>query len=110
MIGAMMGYYNPANGVTINFTPTKSFYVNLGVYDGNRARGVQTGISPPMFNGYYFNIGEVGRQLAAGRGQPSRAVRHRPVAADRRAFRPRHQPRTAPAASICSAHNASHTA
>lgn len=60
MITAFMGYYNPANGVTINFTPTKSFYVNLGVYDGNRARGVQTGVSPPMFNGYWFNIGEVG--------------------------------------------------
>ncbi len=60
MIGAMMGYYNPANGVTVNFTPTKDFYVNLGVYDGNRARGIQTGVNPPMFNGYYFNIGEVG--------------------------------------------------
>ena len=60
MITAFMGYYNPANGVTVNFTPTKSFYVNLGVYDGNRARGIQTGISPPMFNGYWFNIGEIG--------------------------------------------------
>jgi porin len=60
MIGAMMGYYNPANGVTVNFTPTKSFYVNFGVYDGNRARGVQTGLNPPMFNGYWFNIAEVG--------------------------------------------------
>lgn len=60
MIGVMMGYYNPANGVTVNFTPTKSFYVNVGLYDGNRARGIQTGINPPMFNGYWFNIGEVG--------------------------------------------------
>jgi hypothetical protein len=25
MIGAMMGFYNPGNGVTVNFTPTKSF-------------------------------------------------------------------------------------
>ena len=68
MITAFMGYYNPANGVTINFTPTKSFYVNLGVYDGNRARGVQTGISPPMFNGYWFNIGEVGVNWLLGEG------------------------------------------
>ena len=68
MIGAMMGYYNPANGVTVNFTPTKSFYVNLGAYDGNRARGVQTGISPPMFNGYWFNIGEVGVNWLLGEG------------------------------------------
>ena len=63
-----MGYYNPANGVTVNFTPTKSFYVNLGVYDGNRANGVQTGVSPPMFNGYWFNIGEVGVNWLLGEG------------------------------------------
>ena len=68
MIGACLGYYNPANGVTVNFTPTKSFYVNLGVYDGNRARGIQTGLSPPMFNGYYFNIGEIGVNWLLGEG------------------------------------------
>ena len=68
MIGAMMGYYNPANGVTVNFTPTKDFYVNVGAYDGNRARGVQTGLNPPMFNGYYFNIGEVGVNWLLGEG------------------------------------------
>ena len=68
MIGAMMGYYNPANGVTVNFTPTKSFYVNLGVYDGNRARGIQTGLNPPMFNGYWFNIGEIGVNWLLGEG------------------------------------------
>lgn len=71
MIGAMMGYYNPGNGVTVNFTPSSSFYVNIGIYDGNRARGVQTGVSPPQFNGYWFNIAEVGVdwQLGAG-GHP----------------------------------------
>lgn len=69
MIGAMMGYYNPANGVTINFTPTKSFYLNIGVYDGNRARGVQTGLNPPMFNGYWFNIAEVGVNWLLGEGE-----------------------------------------
>lgn len=68
MIGAMMGFYNPGNGVTINFTPSKSFYVNLGVYDGNRARGIQTGVNPPMFNGYWFNIGEVGVNWLLGEG------------------------------------------
>jgi porin len=71
MIGAMMGYYNPGNGVTVNFTPSSSFYVNIGIYDGNRARGVQTGVSPPQFNGYWFNIAEIGVdwQLGAG-GHP----------------------------------------
>ncbi|MEI7873470.1 MAG: carbohydrate porin [Alphaproteobacteria bacterium] len=68
MIGAMMGYYNPANGVTVNFTPTSSFYVNLGAYDGNRARGIQTGLHPPMFNGYWFNIGEIGVNWLLGEG------------------------------------------
>jgi porin len=68
MITAFMGYYNPANGVTVNFTPTNSFYLNLGIYDGNRARGVQTGLNPPMFNGYWFNIGEVGVNWLLGEG------------------------------------------
>ena len=68
MIGVMMGYYNPANGVTVNFSPTKSFYVNLGVYDGNKGRGVQTGLVPPQFNGYRFNIGEVGVNWLLGEG------------------------------------------
>ena len=69
MIGAMMGYYNPANGVTVNFTPTKSFYVNLGAYDGNRARGIQTGLVGPEFNGYWFNIGEIGVNWLLGEGK-----------------------------------------
>lgn len=68
MIGAMMGYYNPANGVTINFTPVKSFYANVGFYDGNRARPAQTGLSPPTFNGYWFNIGEIGINYLLGEG------------------------------------------
>jgi porin len=68
MIGVMMGYYNPANGVTVNFTPTKSFYVNLGVYDGNVARHLQTGLEPPHFNGYWFNIAEIGVDWTLGEG------------------------------------------
>jgi porin len=68
MIGAFLGYYNPATGVTVNFTPTKDFYVNLGIYDGNRARGIQPGLNPPMLNGYLFNIGEVGVNWLLGEG------------------------------------------
>jgi len=44
------------------------FYVNLGAYDGDLARGVQTGINPPEFNGYYFNIGEIGTNWTIGEG------------------------------------------
>lgn len=68
MIGAMVGYYNPGNGVTVNFTPTKSFYMNIGVYDGNRARGIQTGVTPPQFNGYWLNIAELGVDWLLGDG------------------------------------------
>lgn len=69
MLGVLPGYYNPGNGVTVNFTPSKSIYLNLGVYDGNLARGVQTGISPPQFNGYFFNIAEVGTNWVLGEGK-----------------------------------------
>ena len=68
ILGALPGPYNPGNGVTVNFTPTKKFYVNLGVYDGNLARGIQTGLYPPQFNGYYFNIGEIGTNWLLGEG------------------------------------------
>jgi porin len=68
MIAAIPGYYNVGNGVTVNFTPTKSFYVNLGAYDGNRANGIQTGLYPPLFNGHYFTIGEIGTDWTLGEG------------------------------------------
>ena len=68
LLGSLPGYYNSGNGVTVNFTPTKSFYLNLGVYDGNNALRVQTGIVPPMFNGYFFNIGEIGTNWTLGEG------------------------------------------
>ena len=84
LLGALPGYYNPGNGVTVNFTPTKSFYLNLGVYDGNNAPRHPDRPDPPQFNGYYFNIGEVGDQLDARRRPSSRAVRHRALAPDRR--------------------------
>lgn len=66
MLGVLPGYYNPGDGVTLTFTPTKKFYVNLGVYGGNNARGIQSGISPPQFNGYFFNIAEIGVDWTLG--------------------------------------------
>jgi len=67
LIGALPGYYNTAVGIIVNFTPTKSFYLNVGSYDGNGARNtVQTGLSPPLFNGYYFNIAEIGTNWVIG--------------------------------------------
>ena len=66
MLGVLPGYYNPGDGVTVNFTPKTNLYLNLGVYDGNNARGVQSGLSPPQFNGYWFNIAEVGTNWLLG--------------------------------------------
>ncbi|MGH7333591.1 MAG: carbohydrate porin [Candidatus Rokuibacteriota bacterium] len=49
------------HGLDPTITPTGSWYLSAGAYDGNLARGVQTGLNAtPEFNGYYFTIGEVG--------------------------------------------------
>jgi porin len=54
-------YPNPAWGLSLSFLPTKNFHVSYGVFDGNGARGEQTGVEVgPHFNGYLFHIGEVG--------------------------------------------------
>lgn len=58
--GVIGGYYNSVCGVVVNISPVKQSYVNLAVYDGNIARGVQTGLTGPHFNGYYYYIGETG--------------------------------------------------
>lgn len=68
LLGALPGYYNSSNGVTLNVTPSKSLYLNLGVYDGNLANGTQTGLALPHFNGYYFNIAELGTNWVIGEG------------------------------------------
>ncbi len=60
MLGALPGYYNSADGLTVTLTPTKNSYINYGFYDGNLANGVQTGLTGPQFNGYYFHIWEAG--------------------------------------------------
>ncbi len=67
-------YPNPAWGLSLSLLPTKKFYVSYGVFDGNGARGVQTGPKAgPQFNGYYFHIGEVGYAWRAGAyGKPGR--------------------------------------
>lgn len=61
LLGPMPGYYNSAYGITVTVAPTPTLYLSAGSYDGNLARGVQTGLNAtPEFNGYYFTIGEVG--------------------------------------------------
>jgi porin len=62
LLGAMPGYYNSAYGVETTVAPTRNFYLSYGLYDGAGARGIdQTGLRAiPIFNGYYFNVGETG--------------------------------------------------
>jgi len=61
ILGNLPGYYNSAYGITTTFTPLPQLYFSYGVYDGNLARGIQTGLqTTPDFTGYYFQIGEAG--------------------------------------------------
>jgi porin len=67
ILGALPGYYNSAYGITTTFTPVRNWYISYGIYDGNLARGHQTGIDvTPEFSGYYFQIGEVGTAWLLG--------------------------------------------
>lgn len=70
LLGAIGGYYNSVCGITVTLAPTKNTYLNYGFYDGNIARGVQTGMTGPHFNGYYFNIGEAGVDWVAAEKYP----------------------------------------
>lgn len=65
-LGAMPGYYNSAYGVTVNIAPIKNYYISLGAFDGNLAKGSQTGLKGPHFNGNYFYAGETGVSWMAG--------------------------------------------
>jgi len=60
MLEAIGGYYNSVYGAVATVAPVKEAYINLGFFDGNLARGVQTGLKGPHFNGYYFSIVEAG--------------------------------------------------
>ena len=68
LLGAIGGYYNSVYGAVATIAPVKEAYLNLGVFDGNLARGVQTGLKVgPHFNGYYFSIMEVGHSWATAK-------------------------------------------
>jgi porin len=54
----------------VTVAPTKNSYLNYGFYDGNVALGVQTGLTGPHFNGYYFNILEAGVDWVAAERYP----------------------------------------
>lgn len=60
LIGAMGGYYNSVYGASVSLATTNNTYFRYGFYDGNVAREVQTGLTGPHFNGYYFHVWEAG--------------------------------------------------
>ncbi len=60
LLGAIGGYYNSVSGVTVSVSPTENTYLRYGFFDGNVARGVQTGMLGPQFNAYTFHIWEGG--------------------------------------------------
>lgn len=65
--GVMPGYTNTAYGITATYTPVTTWYLSYGLYDGNLAHGVQTGLTGPEFNGNYFQVGETGSAWVLGR-------------------------------------------
>jgi len=66
---SLPAFYETAYGITSTWIPSERFYVSYGVYDGNKARGVATGLTGPEFNGYYFHIAEAGTNWLLGAEQ-----------------------------------------
>jgi porin len=61
LFGRLPGTPNTAWGVTATVSPVKQVYVSYGLFDGNNANGLQTGLyAGPHVNTYKFNIGEIG--------------------------------------------------
>lgn len=60
LLGVLPGYYNSVYGVLLKYAPNTNTYFTYGLYDGNLARGKQTGLRGPQFNSYRFQIAELG--------------------------------------------------
>ncbi len=69
MIGAMMGYYNPGNGVTVNFHADRILLPQYRRLRRQPRAGIQTGVTPPLFNGYWLNLAEIGIDWLLGDGR-----------------------------------------
>ena len=75
LFGRLPSLPNTAYGAEVTIAPTKQFYISYGIFDGNAARGVQTGLyAGPHVNKYKFNIGEIGYDWRLGsQGKPGLA-------------------------------------
>lgn len=65
-LGVMPGYYNSATGMVAVLSPNEHVYGQYGLYDGNLAAGRQTGLTGPLFNGYYLQVAEFGGNWTLG--------------------------------------------
>jgi porin len=69
LLGILPGYYDTICGVTATYAPMETFYISYGLYDGNMARQKRTGLRGPQFNGYRFQIAEMGCSWNFGKSQ-----------------------------------------
>lgn len=67
MLAVLPGYYNSATGLVVAAIPNKYTYLQYGFFDGNLARGEQTGFDGPRFNGYYLHLLEAGLNWTLGK-------------------------------------------
>ena len=44
LFARLPAYYNTAYGAVVHLVPTADFYTSFGIFDGNGAAGVQTGM------------------------------------------------------------------
>jgi porin len=66
LLGIIPGYYNSATGLVAAVIPTEHTYFQYGFFDGNVARGRQTGLEGPHFNGYWLHLAEAGGHWLLG--------------------------------------------
>jgi porin len=69
LLGIIPGYYNSATGTVNAIIPTDNTYFQYGFFDGNVARGRQTGLEGPHFNGYWLHLLEAGGHWELGRNE-----------------------------------------
>ena len=65
-LGIMPGYYDSATGVVAKYLPNENIYAEYGFFDGNLAAGRNTGLTGPLFNGYYLHLAEIGGSWTVG--------------------------------------------
>jgi porin len=75
MFGRLPSLPNTAYGAEVTIAPTRQLYISYGIFDGNNARGIQTGLNAgPHVNSYKFHIGEIGYDWRLGsQGKPGLA-------------------------------------